>query len=432
MTLSSLTRLSDTALTIALESSVRDERRSTAIVVAHIAEFDARKLFAPAGYSSMHAYCMGRLHLSRDAAFRRIRAARKARRYASILPMLADGRLHLTAILVLSDYLTSSNAEELLAAAVHKSREEIELMLAHRFPKADVPTRLRPITGTHANESQQQVALAPGDSSPDGSGKAVSGEEANQSLLAPAPVEPGTGANNSPLAPAPVASAGGDGSSSHSGTSMPTTVSPAGGADAPAQLAPMPVGASGGEVIHESRPADDGYARVKPLAPERFALQVTIDQATHDKLRRAQALLGHQVASRDIAGVLERALDALIEKLEKRKLAATAKPRAARALRSNNPRYVPAHVKRAVAERDGGRCTFTSEDGHRCEARTDLEWDHIRPVARGGRPTVENIRQRCRVHNQHAAECVYGAEFMEAKRGPSRAMRIARSDGALH
>jgi hypothetical protein len=40
-----------------------------------------------------------------------------------------------------------------------------------------------------------------------------------------------------------------------------------------------------------------------------------------------------------------------------------------------------------------------SSTGHRCEARTMLEFDHIDPVARGGQATVEGMRLRCRTHN---------------------------------
>src|SRR5438105_4991795 len=66
--------------------------------------------------------------------------------------------------------------------------------------------------------------------------------------------------------------------------------------------------------------------KVKPLAPQRYALQVTIEQSTHGKLRHAQALLGRQLPSGDVAQVLDRALDALIGQLEKRKFAATKRP----------------------------------------------------------------------------------------------------------
>jgi hypothetical protein len=133
----------------------------------------------------------------------------------------------------------------------------------------------------------------------------------------------------------------------------------------------------------------------------RFALQVTIATSTRDKLRHAQELLSHSVPSGDLAVVLDRALDALIAQLEKRKFAATSKPRPCKG--STNPRYIPANVKRAVHERDGGRCTFVSDSGKRCDSRARLEYDHIDEVARG-LPTVDGVRLRCRAHNQYTAE----------------------------
>jgi hypothetical protein len=38
----------------------------------------------------------------------------------------------------------------------------------------------------------------------------------------------------------------------------------------------------------------------------------------------------------------------------------------------------------------------------------------------GGKSTVENVRLLCRTHNQYAAECAFGAEFMERKRREAR------------
>jgi hypothetical protein len=83
-------------------------------------------------------------------------------------------------------------------------------------------------------------------------------------------------------------------------------------------------------------------------------------------------------------------------------------------------RHVPAHVRRVVWERDRGQCTFVGDTGHRCGARTWLEFDHVEPVARGGRATIETIRLRCRAHNQYEAERVFGAGFMRAKRAEAR------------
>ena len=73
-------------------------------------------------------------------------------------------------------------------------------------------------------------------------------------------------------------------------------------------------------------------------------------------------------------------------------------------------------MRRAVWVRDEGQCTFAGESGHRCAEKRGLEFDHIEPVARGGRSTTDNLRLRCRAHNQYEAERVYGAAFMEGKR----------------
>ena len=155
--------------------------------------------------------------------------------------------------------------------------------------------------------------------------------------------------------------------------------------------------------------------RIAPLSPGRFELRLTMSQRLHDKLRHAQELLGHSIPSGDIPEILERALDELIAKQERHKFAATDQPRAARKP-SKNPRHIPAHVKRQVWNRDQGRCTFVGENGHRCDARRFLEYDHEQPVTRGGQTTFRNLRLRCRAHNQLEAERSFGTGFMEEKR----------------
>ena len=58
-------------------------------------------------------------------------------------------------------------------------------------------------------------------------------------------------------------------------------------------------------------------ARIAPLAPERYRIQLTVSRETHDKFRRAQALLRHAVPSGDAAEIFDRALRLLIESLER-------------------------------------------------------------------------------------------------------------------
>lgn len=340
----SLIHLSDPDLLRDLRALVARDRATTAALLAHLAEVDARQLYLPAAYPSMFAYCVQELRLSEDAAYKRIRAARTAREFPAIFPMVAEGRLHLGAVVLLAPYLTPETAEGLLAAAEHKSKSEIERLLAERFPRPDVPTRVRALP-----------------------------------TVLPVPQ----------LAPGPVESRG--------------PVTSAGPVASPEPLASL-----------------EPRSRVAPLAPRRYALQVTIRQGTHDMLRYAQALLAHQVAPKDVDEVLYQALEALIDRLEKRKFAATSRPRGQRSGRKIGGRYIPAVVKRVVWERDGGQCTFVSDEGNRCPARRLLEFDHIEEVARGGEATVDRIRLRCRSHNQYGAECTFGKEFMAKKRQAGR------------
>lgn len=195
------------------------------------------------------------------------------------------------------------------------------------------------------------------------------------------------------------------------------------------QLSAQPAGATPDDQLC-SRDVDTTIPRtmLSPLSADRFVLQLTVSRCTHDKLRYAQELLSHRLPSGDMAEVFDRALDALIMKLERGKFAATSRPRAARHCTSTNPRHIPSHVKREVWVRDGGQCTFVSESGHRCEARKFLEFDHIEAVALGGKASVSGMRLRCRAHNQFEAERMFGAEFMQAKR--EEAQRVAREQQA--
>jgi 5-methylcytosine-specific restriction endonuclease McrA len=127
----------------------------------------------------------------------------------------------------------------------------------------------------------------------------------------------------------------------------------------------------------------------------------------------------------DLAQVVDRALDALITQLERRKFAATKRPRKPRA--ATSARSVPAHVKRAVWQRDDGRCAFVFARGRRCSARGRLEFDHVDPVARGGTAHAERMRLQCRAHNQFEAERLSGPVFMRRRREEARAGRAART-----
>src|SRR5882672_955830 len=134
----SLSHVGDQVLLRQLASLVAQDRTTTAEILAHIAEVDARKLYLPAAYPSMYAYCVGELRLSEDAAYKRIQAARAARQFPAIFDAVAAGRLHLTAVGLLAPYLTPGNADELLKTAAHRTKPGVEQLLAERFPRTEM------------------------------------------------------------------------------------------------------------------------------------------------------------------------------------------------------------------------------------------------------------------------------------------------------
>ena len=119
------------------------ERQATTRLVACLMEVDARRLYLGEGYSSLFTYCTQVLHLSEHAAYGRIQAARAARRFPRILELLAEGAVTLTAVGLLAPHLTNANHVELLNSARHKSKREVEDLVAQICPRPDVPASIR-------------------------------------------------------------------------------------------------------------------------------------------------------------------------------------------------------------------------------------------------------------------------------------------------
>lgn len=319
-----------------LFAAAERDRTDTAEFLALIAEFDASRLYVPEGYSSMHAFCVGELRMCEDSAYKRIQAGRAGWKYPQLFAALSAGKLHLSAIFLLSPHLTPENVDELVAASTHQSKRAIRDLIARR-------------------------------------------------VLGPAPAfefEPtSTGEKGDQLEPVPVISYG---------------------EKAPNELVPPMVATSA-----------------------RVGVHCTVDR---EKLDRARALLSHCVPSGKLDQVLDRALEAVIRETERRTFGQTERPRSRAERRpSSDRRRIPAHVKREVWQRDDGRCTFVGTNGHRCGERRFLEFDHIRPVARGGEATVEDLRLCCRAHNQYEAERLFGAEFMAEKREAAQLVRQVAS-----
>jgi hypothetical protein len=385
----SLEHLSDDELHLGTRRLVGRSNQLLAALLAHLAEVEARGIHRERACASLCSYCIYELRMSEDEASRRARASRITRQFPILFEQVAAGEIHLTGILLLGPHLTQENHRDVLARAKHRTKSEIERLVRRLNPLPDVPALVEPLgpapRAVIANPTWRQRVeahspevreLEPGHRPKDWIDDSAADDSEAVALAA---IQPDT-------EPAPPA----------------------------------------------------------PLEPQRYKVQFTATQEYVDLLEQARGLLAHAVPSRSIEEVHLRAMRALVAELEKKRTGATKEPRFRAAEKPNpaegptapgdkavpcqrgakdgaNPRRrgrsVPRAVRRAVWQRDAARCTYVDASGQRCRETGGLELDHIDPHARGGPPTVENLRLRCRPHNALTAEYEFGREFMASKIG---------------
>ena len=185
----------------------------------------------------------------------------------------------------------------------------------------------------------------------------------------------------------------------------------------------------------------DQIRRLQPLSADRFGVHFTADTEFRDLLEEVRDLARYRHPQGDLLSLMRAGLEAYRRELQKSRFGVGKKARAEKPRDSvpalgletgNEPRngsakrrYVPAAVTREVYMRDGKRCSFVSQDGRRCGARAWLERDHVDPVAAGGGSSVENIRMRCRAHNQQTAREHFGSAYMRAVEARARRERTS-------
>jgi hypothetical protein len=158
-----LQSISDGDLLRRLSELLRQSRRVESELVAHIGEVDERRLYAREGSPSLFHFCTEVLHLSEAEAYLRITAARASRAQPAILTMLGDGRLHLSGIAKIAPHLTGAHRATLLARAAHKTKRQIEVLIAELAPKPDVPATMRKLPVRSSDTlSSSTLELRPG------------------------------------------------------------------------------------------------------------------------------------------------------------------------------------------------------------------------------------------------------------------------------
>lgn len=295
--------LTDKQLLAEVQRLVNCERHATAALIRSLAEFDTRRLFLAQGYSSLFAYCTQVLHLGEHATLSRIEVARAARRLPVIFDQLESGEVTLTNIRLLAPHLTSENHRDLLARAKHRSKRDVDEIIATLRPKPEVVELVRKLPAQQLPPGTATTAEVP---------TGANSDRAGQVREAAFVADP---------------------------TGQPTETAAA-------------------------RPSR--HEVIAPTARERYKVQFTVSREAHDLLRRAQDLSRHTNPTGELEPLFSKALALLVEHLERGKCAAASRPRTSSPIDPGS-RRIPAHVRREVWERDQGRCAFVGARGRCAE-----------------------------------------------------------------
>jgi 5-methylcytosine-specific restriction endonuclease McrA len=360
-----------------MASMLQRERGGLADFLLAFSTFHARRLWRELGYGSAFAFLRGEFKLSEGAAYNRIVAAELVERMPEVEAAVRSGDLCFSAVNQVAKVLTPENKDELLPRFLHLSRRQAEQLAVSLRPVEVIPVR------------EVVTAIRP-------ARVAARAASAVTPPAAEAGVSAGAGAGTFHLHPGEVA-AEVDGSRAAAAEAFQLH---------PGEVAaPVRVSASLVQVRPEP-PRDE----IEPLDAQLSRLHVTVSRRLLEKLEAAKDALAHACPGATAADVFERGLDLVLAQHAKRN-GLVEKPR--KEPRPSSTDAVPAHVKRAVWLRAGGRCEWVLPSGERCDSTRKLEYDHILALALGGKSTIENLRLACRQHNLLAARRVFGDAVMD-------------------
>jgi len=366
-------RLTDADLVRAVRFLAEHARHNEIRLLNHLSEFDARRLCLEEGYRSLYEYCTGTLGFDEHESYRRIRAARILRSYPEARIALDRKKVTVAALVVLAPWLTRENAGPWLKSAEGKTKRELEALVAARYPQAPQPDSIRNLPARPAVVSGAPPAAFEALPPASGASAPPSGDET-------APSPEGHGAVEwAPLG------------------------------EAPARLG-------------------WGWQQLAPISADR--VRVGFDAATvvAKLIERARQILRHKYPEGRLEDLIREALEEYLDRKDPQRRLEMKAAKAECVAEAPAPapedserlptrflrawaagRYIPAKVKSAVWARDEGRCAWRDPDGTVCGSKDWIEYDHLRPYAKGGRSDdPRNIRLLCRAHNQAAAEAVFG------------------------
>jgi 5-methylcytosine-specific restriction endonuclease McrA len=425
-----LAHLTDSELLTNTRALVGRSNHVFAALLAHLAEVEARGLHRSRACSSLYTYCIYELRFSEDAAARRAGAAKLVKRFPLVLECIANGELHLTGLLMLGPHLTPENVVQVLARAKFRTKKELGQLVRELHPLPLIPDSIEPLgrelrTLRAPTWAQYVSSCAP----------AVRELRPGE--------RPRDWANDADTS---------DVEASHAETNDVGT----------SDVDPAAVGSA--SALPALARVNELRAELPPItAPQQYQMQFSTTEQHVKLVERAKALLARGAPSKSLGQLHLDAMKLLVASLEKQRFAVTDRPRrrAETSPRSSGPtaiageetaassettaseataalesprrntasrrrsRHIPAAIRRAVFERDAGRCTYVDARGERCRETHSLELHHREPFGKHGEHCTDNLTLHCRSHNALAAERDFGATHMTEKRNAARHESLA-------
>jgi 5-methylcytosine-specific restriction endonuclease McrA len=146
---------------------------------------------------------------------------------------------------------------------------------------------------------------------------------------------------------------------------------------------------------------------------KRVLVQLLASEEQIAKVEKVKKLLSARDPNMPLADVMEVMADEYLarhspearhERREERKRAKSPDSRRRELKKTQKTRHIPDAVRDEVHVRDDRQCAYLSPGGKRCECRTGLQVDHMKPYAAGGDSAPGNLRLLCAAHNRRAAE----------------------------
>lgn len=389
-----LKHLSDDRLLLATQEAAQQERLATTLLLHHLCEIQRRRLFARFACASLFEYCVKHLQMSESQAARRVNAARALAEFPEIENSLHSGELSLTAVSQAQSFfnkeaqgktpIAKCQKREIFDKIVGKSTRETErVLLSHSSqPERHIKEIVRPIspTWTEIKFAADEELMNDLDrlkeiwshEMPNPSMADLIKKMAHYCILKLDPLKQAERAQarrlknqsrkNPTTALETPLSKDLDGLDESLSTQTDQTHNTASDDSSQSGQSSQPL------VESTSAPKSTSALMTTPTRPTPAPKPTPVPTLRPTRVRKTHS--------------------------------PTTRPS------SQRSRYIPATVRHTIWLRDQGACTYVDPiTGEQCQSRHRLQIDHIRPFAKGGENSLENLRLRCLAHNQwHAIQ----------------------------